>query len=122
MSRAPLHPTRDQIELPMVLDCLSDPTRLAIVYNLARHDQAATELRCGDFNAFSGKSNLAYHFAKLRESGLVETRIAGTTRYMKLRRRDLDARFPGLIDAVIKSATRDAERLQFPECEVVEAS
>ena len=121
MSRAPPHPTRDQIELPMVLDCLSDPTRLAIVYNLAKHDSAATELRCGDFNAFSGKSNPAYHFAKLREAGLVQTRIVGTTRYMKLRRKDLDARFPGLMDAVIKSAARDAERLQFPECEMAGA-
>jgi len=121
MSRAPPHPTRDQIELPMVLDCLSDPTRLAIVYNLAKRDSAATELRCGDFYAFSGKSNLAYHFAKLRESGLVQTRIVGTTRYMKLRRKDLDARFPGLMDAVIKSAARDAERLQFPECEMAGA-
>ena len=121
MSRTPLHPTPDQIELPMVLDCLSDPTRLAIVYNLAKHDSAATELRCGDFYAFSGKSNLAYHFAKLRESGLVQTRIVGTTRYMKLRRKDLDARFPGLMDAVIKSAARDAERLQFPECEMAGA-
>jgi DNA-binding transcriptional ArsR family regulator len=121
MSRAPLHPTREQIELPMLLDCLSDPTRLAIVYNLAKHDQAATELRCGDFNAFSGKSNLAYHFARLREAGLVQTRIVGTMRYMKLRRRDLDARFPGLIDAIIKSATRDADRLRFPQCELVAA-
>ncbi|HWL20439.1 MAG TPA: winged helix-turn-helix domain-containing protein [Bradyrhizobium sp.] len=121
MSRVPLHPTREQIELPMVLDCLSDPTRLAIVYNLAKHDQAATELRCGDFNAFSGKSNLAYHFARLREAGLLQTRIVGTTRYLKLRRKDLDARFPGLIDAIVKSATRDADRLQFPECELVAA-
>ncbi len=121
MSRTPPHPTRDQIELPMVLDCLGDPTRLAIVCNLARHDQAATELRCGDFNALSGKSNLAYHFAKLREAGLVQTRIVGTTRYMKLRRGDLDARFPGLMDAIITSAARDADRPQFPECEVVEA-
>lgn len=119
MSRALLHPTRDQIELPMVLDCLSDPTRLAIVYNLAMHDQAATEMRCGDFNAFSGKSNLAYHFARLREAGLIQTRIAATTRYMKLRREDLDARFPGLIDAVIKAAGRDVDRLSFPECETV---
>src|SRR6266540_4014069 len=118
MTRSLPHPTRDQIELPDVLDCLSDPTRLAIVYNLARHDQAATELRCGDFNAFSGKSNLAYHFAKLRQSGLIQTRIVGTTRYMRLRRNDLDARFPGLIDTIIKSATRDADRLQFPECEL----
>src|SRR3982074_2677885 len=105
MSRSVSHPTREQIELPMVLDCLSDPTRLAIVYHLAGRDAAATELRCGDFNWLSGKSNLAYHFAKLRESGLMQTRIVGTTRYMKLRRKDLDARFPGLIDAVIKFAT-----------------
>jgi DNA-binding transcriptional ArsR family regulator len=121
MSRNPPHPTCEQIELPMVLDCLSDPIRLAIVYNLARYDQA-TELRCGDFYGLSGKSNLAYHFAKLREAGLIQTRIAGTTRFMKLRRKDLDVRFPGLLDAVLKSAARDADRLQLPECEVVSAS
>jgi len=121
MSRAPLHPTREQIELPMVLDCLGDPTRLGIVYTLAMNDHAARELRCGDFSAFSGKSNLAYHFAKLREAGLIQTRIVGTTRYMRLRRKDLDARFPGLLDAIVKSAARDAERLQFPQCEMAEA-
>jgi DNA-binding transcriptional ArsR family regulator len=121
MSRSPPHPTRDQIELPGVLDCLSDPTRLGIVFNLAKAEQTATELRCGDFDAFSGKSNLAYHFAKLREAGLIQTRIAGTTRYMRLRREDLDARFPGLLDTILKSATRDADRLQFPECEMVGA-
>lgn len=114
MSRSLPHPTRDQIELPMVLDCLGDPTRLGIVCTIAK---AATELCCGDFNAFSGKSNLTYHFAKLREAGLIQTRIVGTTRYMRLRRNDLDARFPGLLDTIIKSAAHDADRLQFPECE-----
>ena len=121
MSRSPPHPTRDQIELPGVLDCLSDPTRLGIVFNLAKAEQTATELRCGDFEAFSGKSNLAYHFAKLRGAGLIQTRIAGTTRYMRLRRGDLDARFPGLLDSILTSATRDADRLQFPECEMASA-
>jgi DNA-binding transcriptional ArsR family regulator len=120
MRRSLTHPTRAQIELPMVLDCLGDPTRLAIVYMLARRERVATELRCGDFNALSGKSNLAYHFAKLRESGLMQTRIVGTARLMKLRREDLDARFPGLLDAVITSAARDAQRLQLPECEWVD--
>jgi DNA-binding transcriptional ArsR family regulator len=117
MSRAPHHPSREQLELPMVLDCLSDPIRLAIVYNLARVDRAERELRCGDFHAFSGKSNLAYHFARLREAGLVQTRLVGTARYMSLRRADLDARFPGLLDAIIGSAARDAARLQMPACE-----
>jgi DNA-binding transcriptional ArsR family regulator len=121
MSRFPTHPTRDQIELPMVLDCLSDPTRLAIVCILAGHDSAAAELRCGDFNALSGKSNLTYHFAKLRESGLMQTRIVGTSRLMKLRREDLDARFPGLLDAVLGSAARDAQRAERAGGELVAA-
>ena len=121
MSRSLTHPSREQIELPRVLDCLSDPIRLAIVYILARREGAATELRCGDFNALSGKSNLAYHFAKLRESGLMQTRIVGTARLMKLRREDLEARFPGLLDAVITSAARDTQCLQLVECELVAA-
>ncbi len=109
MARPLRHPSRDQIELPLVLDCLSDPIRLAIVCQLARHE---TELRCADFIDLGGKSNLTYHFAKLRESGVVLTRIVGTNRLMKLRREDLEARFPGLLDAVIKSAAHDASRLQ----------
>lgn len=122
MSRTPLHPTREQIELPLVLDCLSDPIRLAIVYQLAQQEHVSSELCCGDFNGLSGKSNLAYHFAKLRECGLMLTRVAGTNRFMRLRREDLDARFPGLLDAVLKSASKDADRLQLlPEDEVVEA-
>lgn len=119
MSRAPHHPSREQIELPMVLDCLSDPIRLAIVCNLAKSNRAGGELRCGDFHAFSGKSNLAYHFARLREAGLVQIRLLGTARYMSLRRADLDARFPGLLGAVIASAACDAARLQMPECEAL---
>jgi DNA-binding transcriptional ArsR family regulator len=121
MSRSIRHPTREQIDLPMVLDCLSDPTRLAIVYALAQSERVATELCCGDFNALSGKSNLAYHFARLRESGVMRTRIVGTNRLMKLRREDLEARFPGLLDAVITSAARDAERLQLAGIEMASA-
>jgi DNA-binding transcriptional ArsR family regulator len=121
MSRSLRHPTREQIDLPMVLDCLSDPTRLAIVCTLAKRERATAELCCGDFNALSGKSNLAYHFAKLRESGVMQTRIVGTNRLMKLRRADLEARFPGLLDAVITSAARDAERLQLSNTEMADA-
>jgi DNA-binding transcriptional ArsR family regulator len=122
MSRTPPHPTREQIELPMVLVCLSDPIRLAIVYQLAQQERVSGELCCGDFNGLSGKSNLAYHFAKLRECGLMQTRVAGTNRFVRLRRDDLDARFPGLLDAVITSAAKDADRLRLvSECEVVEA-
>jgi DNA-binding transcriptional ArsR family regulator len=103
MARAPAQPSRDQIQLPLVLDCLSDPTRLAIVCSLAGR-KAGTDLCCGDFSDFSGKSNLAYHFARLREAGVTSTRLQGTTRYITLRRDDLDALFPGLLDTVITAA------------------
>jgi len=110
------HPTRDQLELPTVLDCLSDPTRLAIVYGLAQQERAGTELRCGNFSGVGAKSNLAYHFARLREAGVIRTRIEGTARYMSLRRKDLDTRFPGLLDAILAAAARDVDRLALAEC------
>ncbi len=47
------------------------------------------------------------------------TRIVGTNRLMKLRREDLDARFPGLLDAVIKSAARDVEQLPISDGETI---
>ncbi|CAL75223.1 putative transcriptional regulatory protein (fragment) [Bradyrhizobium sp. ORS 278] len=88
------------------------------MYNLAKLEHVAGELRCGDFNALSGKSNLAYHYARLREAGLIQTRISGTTRFIRLRRDDLEARFPGMLTTIISAATRDAARLQLPECEI----
>ncbi|TYL84400.1 ArsR/SmtB family transcription factor [Bradyrhizobium cytisi] len=122
MSRTPPHPTREQIELPLVLDCLSDPIRLAIVYQLAQQEAVSSELCCGDFNGLSGKSNLTYHFAKLRDCGLMRTRVAGTNRFVRLRREDLEARFPGLLDAVLNSAAKDADRPQLvAECDEVKA-
>ncbi|MGH1552162.1 ArsR family transcriptional regulator [Streptomyces sp. L7] len=39
----------------------------------------------------------------MREAGLTSTRAVGRNRYVQLRRDDLDARFPGLLDSLIKS-------------------
>lgn len=97
------HPTREQIELPHVLEALSDPTRLAIVVDLAQQE-AEWEARCGEFVHLGSKTNLTYHFAKLRAAGVTHARAEGTSRFISLRRDDLDARFPGLLDTVIKSA------------------
>jgi hypothetical protein len=37
----------------------------------------------------------------LREAGVIHTRIEGRQRMNELRRDDLDARFPGLLDVVL---------------------
>jgi DNA-binding transcriptional ArsR family regulator len=101
------HPHRDQLELALVLDALSDPTRLAIVAQLAADKE---ERRCGTFLDLGSKSNLTYHFTKLRSAGVVRIRIDGTARYMTLRRADLDARFPGLLDTILAAARAPAPR------------
>jgi DNA-binding transcriptional ArsR family regulator len=91
------HPKRSEIELTGVMHALSDPTRLSIVQELADgHEQA-----CGTFAVDVGKSTLSQHFKVLRDAGLVTTRVDGTTRMQTLRRADLDARFPGLLDAIL---------------------
>ena len=42
-----------------------------------------------------------------REAGITHMRIEGTSRYLSIRRADLDRRFPGLLDSVIEAAQRD---------------
>jgi DNA-binding transcriptional ArsR family regulator len=106
MPRLPWHPNSEQIRLAPLLDCLSEPLRLVIVCHLA-HAGPGNELRCSTFQTLSSKSNLSYHFANLRKAGIVRFRIIGTMRLMQLRRREIDERFPGLLDAILSAAARD---------------
>jgi DNA-binding transcriptional ArsR family regulator len=103
VSRELHHPQREQLTLAAVLEALSDPVRLEIVRRL--HE--AGENRCGSFEELASKANLTYHFARLREAGVTQTRLEGPYRYISLRARDLDVRFPGLLDAVLDSARRE---------------
>lgn len=93
----PKEPSRDELELSSVLYALSDPIRLDIVRQLSSVDSLA----CGDFHIEKPKSSLSHHFRVLRESGVVATRRKGTALLNRLRRQDLDSKFPGLLKAVI---------------------
>lgn len=100
------HPRLDDVPLSAVLHALADPARLAIVHNLA----AAEELSCSAAlpDALAPKSTRSNHFKILRAAGLVETRKAGRTVCNRLRRAELDRRFPGLLDSVLAALSRDA--------------
>jgi DNA-binding transcriptional ArsR family regulator len=92
-------PAPDALEMHRVLHALSDPIRLEVVRQL---DSATDECRCGSFSDVGvSKSTLSHHLKTLREAGLTRTRPSGTTRYVSLRRDDLDERFPGLLDAIL---------------------
>lgn len=91
-----------ELELAAVLHALSDPMRLRIVAGLAREGDQA----CKDFDLPIVKSTCAHHLRVLREAGVIRQRVMGTTRINSLRRDELEARFPGLIDAVLRAAAR----------------
>ena len=94
-------PARSEIELAAVLHALSDPVRLRIVAALA---VAGEEPSCGSFDLPVTKSTCTHHFKVLREAGVIQQRQRGTSRLNALRREDLDARFPGLLDSVLRAA------------------
>lgn len=89
----------DLADVPVlsVLQALADETRLTIVRELA----AGGERLCGSFAPGLSKATRSHHFKVLREAGLTRTRIEGTSRYVRLRRDDLQRRFPGLLDTVL---------------------
>jgi DNA-binding transcriptional ArsR family regulator len=94
------HPDRNQLELPAVLHALSDPQRLEIVRTLADSDVPCP---CGSIQLGVAKSTMTHHYRVLREAGVIRQERRGTTKLTELRRGDLDARFPGLLEAVLSS-------------------
>jgi DNA-binding transcriptional ArsR family regulator len=96
--RAIHHPSTHDIDLATVLRTLGDPARLTIVRTLGR----LGEQNCAALQAELDMpvSTCSYHLRLLREAGVTRTRASGTERFMSLRRKDLDRRFPGLLDAL----------------------
>ncbi|HEY5316910.1 MAG TPA: helix-turn-helix transcriptional regulator [Solirubrobacteraceae bacterium] len=101
-ARAPAagEPERGEIELSAVLHALSDPVRLQIVGGLSD----GVEHSCGSLDLPVTKSTCTHHFRVLREAGVIHQRHEGTSRLNSLRSGDLEARFPGLLDTVLRAA------------------
>jgi DNA-binding transcriptional ArsR family regulator len=97
-------PGLEALQLEAVLHALSDPVRLGIVCSLAAAGSDA-ELACKAFALPVVKSTATHHFRVLREAGVIRQRVCGTTRLNALRREELQARFPGLLDAVLAAAS-----------------
>jgi DNA-binding transcriptional ArsR family regulator len=94
-------PDMEQIALRDVMRALSDDVRLRMVAVLA--DGEFHTCAPEEFAAGVHKSTLSHHFRVLREAGVTSTLIEGRNNYVRLRISDLDARFPGLLDAIFNS-------------------
>jgi DNA-binding transcriptional ArsR family regulator len=94
------HPDLEDVELTAVLFALSDPARLQLVRLIAR-EGPQTVANCQVVDPDAPKSTFSHHLKTLREAGLVRNEPAGRRRMVSLRRAELDARFPGLLDSVL---------------------
>ncbi|SCG72781.1 ArsR/SmtB family transcription factor [Micromonospora humi] len=95
-------------DLVDVLRAVADPIRLRIVQTLA---DGRPHGKCGthwDFGVH--KSTMTHHFRILREAGLTRTIVTGRSHSIQLCREELDARFPGLIDALTAGPDRETHR------------
>ncbi len=88
-------------DITTVLQALADPVRIAIVRRLGECEEARA---CGSFDLPVTKSTLSHHFKVLREAGLIQGRYEGTRKLISLRRADLDAAYPGLLESVLRAA------------------
>jgi DNA-binding transcriptional ArsR family regulator len=95
------NPPVEELQLAAVLAALAEPARLKIL----RAVDDLGESNCSEIWDHTGiggtKSTMSHHYKVLREAGVVFMRWIGARKYVSIRRADLDARWPGLIDAIL---------------------
>ena len=98
--RAVHHVAPEEMRLANVLHALGDPVRLEIVRALA----AVGERPCKGIEVSVAKSTLSHHLKVLRDAGLTRTRVDGARRLVSLRAEEVDRRFPGLLESVLRAS------------------
>ena len=98
------HPSIEDVTVEGILHALSDPVRVAIYADIVGSDCARI---CSNFLQVSEKnipkSTLSQHFKALREAGLIHSERQGVQMHNTSRCAELAARFPGLIEAIVKA-------------------
>lgn len=92
-----VHPEIATVDLPTVLQALSDPGRLAIVQQILAADRP---LACNEVEVDVSKATLSHHFEVLREAGLISTKVEGTKCLSSIRAKELEKQFPGLLTLI----------------------
>ncbi len=110
------HPSVDDVSVEAMLHALSDPVRVAIFGQIAGSNCAQN---CSNFLMVSEKavpkSTLSQHFKTLREAGLIQSERRGVEMHNTSRCAELEARFPGLIAAIIQAHRIQLEAKRQPD-------
>ncbi len=82
-----------------LLYALSDPIRREIIAKLASCDSMSCAKSCA---AGLSPSTVSFHHRILRENGLIKSEKVGVAVVNTLRKSELDKKFPGLLDSILK--------------------
>src|ERR1700733_1864894 len=100
------HPSVEDVTVEAILHALSDPVRVAIYADIVG---SGCSQNCSTFLSVSNKtipkSTLSQHFKALREAGLIRSERRGVEMQNTSRCAELEARFPGLIPAIVTAQT-----------------
>ena len=103
-----VHPAIEDVQPGAILHALSDPSRAAI---FARIMRTGCVEACSAVSALGDrvipKSSLSAHFKVLREAGLIRSERHGVEMRNHSRWNELEARFPGLLPAIINAYASD---------------
>lgn len=99
-ARGLTHADPAEVSLQDALTAVADPVRRTILRAL--DGQPDWSKACGTFDLPVTKATRSHHFAVLRAAGLVEQRDEGPRRLNRLRRKEFDAAFPGLLALVLR--------------------
>ncbi|WP_410608281.1 ArsR/SmtB family transcription factor [Amycolatopsis sp. lyj-109] len=102
MPRALPEPSIDSFDLTVILGALAEPGRRALMTELYRSPEPVD---CAIIVETAGlglsSPTISHHYRVLREAGLISTVAEGRKRIVNVRRDDMEARFPGLLNAVL---------------------
>jgi DNA-binding transcriptional ArsR family regulator len=100
-----LNPSSQDLTLEGLLYALSDPIRLTIVSHLMKKPSMSCAESCAGLRL--SKATLSRHYDILRSSGVVFTEKNGAQYTNRVRKDELNRRFPGVLQAIIKSFTKE---------------
>ncbi|GJE15602.1 ArsR/SmtB family transcription factor [Methylobacterium marchantiae] len=104
------HPAIEDVAPEAILHALSDPNRAAILVNILQEGGGKA---CSSVAALGDrvipKSSLSNHFKILREAGLIRSERHGVQMRNYLRLDEVNARFPGLVGAIINAYASGVE-------------
>lgn len=98
MARSFSHPSPKDFTIDGVLYALSDPIRRNIVLKLMNCEGMSCSKACEELPP----STVSFHHKVLRESGLIRSEKVGVEVINTLRHEEMNKRFPGLLDSILK--------------------